>query len=370
MAILKMKQRLKILLISLFLISCSSVWAERIKDIASVKGVRSNPLVGYGIVVGLDGTGEPTVYATQEFREMLLKLGITMPTDIKVKLKNVAIVTVQAQLPPFAKPGQTIDVTVSSLGEAKSLRGGALIMTPLKGIDGKVYAIAQGNLVVGGFGAQGSDGSKVTINVPTTGRIANGATVEKGVGSSFNKGDFVTFLLDRPDFTTAKNLTNAINHTIGPGIAKALDAGSVKVSAPRELSQRVMYLSSLENINVSEADAPARVVVNSRTGTIVIGKNVTVSPAAISHGNLVVTIDESQQVSQPNALAQGNTAVTQQSQVTVDEEKPRMFLFSPGVSLKDIVAAVNAVGAAPGDIMAILEALKQANALHAELIVI
>lgn len=344
--------------------------AERVKDIATIKGVRSNPLVGYGIVVGLDGTGEPTVYAIQEFRTMLQKLGITLPSDIRVKLKNVAIVTVQAELPPFAQPGQTIDVTVSSLGEAKSLRGGSLIMVPLKGIDGKVYAIAQGNLVVGGFGAQGSDGSKVTINVPTTGRIPNGATVEKSVDSSFSKGDFITFLLKRPDFTTAKNLTNAINNIIGPGIARPIDASSIKVSAPRDVSQRVMYLSSLENIVVHEADAPARVVVNSRTGTIVIGQHVRVSPAAISHGNLVVTIDENQQVSQPNALAQGTTQTTQQSQVTIEQEPSRMFLFSPGVELKDIVAAVNAVGAAPGDIMAVLEALKQANALHAELIVI
>ncbi len=214
---------MKKIIVTLMVLLLSSVsFAERIKDIASVKGVRSNPLIGYGLVVGLNGTGEPTVYATQEFRTMLQKLGITLPSDIKVKLKNVAIVTVQAELPPFAKPGQTIDVTVSSLGEAKSLRGGSLIMSPLKGIDGKVYAIAQGNLVVGGFGAQGSDGSKVTINVPTTGRIANGAIVEKAVSSSFSEGDFITFLLDRPDFTTAKNLTNAINKIIGPGIARPI----------------------------------------------------------------------------------------------------------------------------------------------------
>ena len=344
--------------------------AERIKDIASVKGVRSNPLIGYGIVVGLDGTGEPTVYATQEFRSMLLKLGITMPSDLKVKLKNVAIVTIQASLPAFSKPGQTIDVTVSSLGEAKSLRGGSLLMTPLKGIDGNVYALAQGNLVVGGFGAQGSDGSKVTINVPTTGRIPNGAIVERSVKSSFDEGDFVTFLLNRADFTTAKNMANAINTIIGPGVAHPMDASTIKVSAPRNVSQRVMYLSSLENIIVNEADAPARVVVNSRTGTIVIGSNVRVSPAAVSHGNLIVTIDENQAVSQPAPFSSGDTKVVQQSQVEIEQEPARMFLFAPGVELKDIVAAVNAVGAAPGDIMAILEALKQADALHAELVVI
>ncbi len=352
------------------LIHISVANAERIKDISSIQGVRSNPLVGYGIVVGLDGTGEPTVYATQEFRTMLIKLGITMPSDLNVKLKNVAIVTIQAELTAFAKPGQTIDVTVSSLGEAKSLRGGSLIMAPLKGIDGKVYAIAQGNLVVGGFGAQGSDGSKVTVNVPTTGRIPNGAIVEREVVSPFSQGDFITFLLNRPDFTTAKNISNAINNLIGPGVAQPLDAGSVRVSAPRNTSQRVMYLSSLENILVNEADAAAKIIVNSRTGTIVIGKNVRVSPAAVSHGNLIVTIEENQVVSQPGAFSGGETAVTQQSQVQIEQEPSRMFLFSPGVELKDIVAAVNAVGAAPGDIMAILEALKQANALHAELIVI
>ncbi len=361
---------MKKILFILLLCMTQIVYAERIKDITSVEGVRSNPLIGYGIVVGLDGTGEPTVYATQEFRTMLLKLGITMPSDLKVKLKNVAIVTIQAQLPPFSKPGQTIDITVSSLGEAKSLRGGSLLMTPLKGIDGNVYALAQGNLVVGGFGAQGSDGSKVTVNVPTTGRIPNGAIVERAVKSPFDEGDFVTFLLNRPDFTTAKNLANAINKIIGPGIAHPMDAGSIKVSAPRNVSQRVMYLSSLENIHVTEAAAPARVVVNSRTGTIVIGSNVRVSPAAVSHGNLIVTIDENQLVSQPEPFSNGETTLVQQSQVQIEEEPSRMFLFAPGVELKDIVAAVNAVGAAPGDIMAILEALKQANALHAELIVI
>ncbi|RMH45290.1 MAG: flagellar basal body P-ring protein FlgI [Gammaproteobacteria bacterium] len=345
-------------------------WAERIKDIATVQGVRSNPLIGYGLVVGLDGTGEPTVYPTHEFRSMLLRLGITLPSNLNLKLKNVAIVTVQAELPPFARPGQTIDVTVSSLGEAKSLRGGSLLMTPLKGIDGQVYAIAQGNLVVGGFGAQGADGSKVTVNVPTTGRIPNGATIERTVPSPFDQGDFVTFLLKRPDFTTAKRMADAINQVVGPNVARPLDAGSVQVSAPRDRATRVMYLANLENITLTEASAPAKVVVNSRTGTIVIGQNVRVSPAAVAHGNLVVTIAENPQVSQPNPLAGGQTTVTQQSSVQVSEEQARVFLFAPGVQLKDIVKAINAVGAAPGDLMAILEALKQANALHAELVVI
>ncbi len=361
-------KRIAWLLVGLFALAVCR--AERIKDIASVQGVRSNPLVGYGLVVGLDGTGEPTVYPIQEFRSMLLRLGITVPSNLSLKLKNVAIVTVQAELPPFARPGQTLDVTVSSMGEAKSLRGGALLMTPLKGIDGQVYAIAQGNLVVGGFGASGADGSKISVNVPTTGRIPNGATVERAVESPFAKGDFVTFLLKRPDFTTAKRMAEAINRIVGPSVARPMDAGSIRVSAPLDQSARVMYLASLENIELSEAQGPAKVVVNSRTGTIVIGQNVRVSPAAVSHGNLVVTISENQQVSQPNPLSGGQTTVTQQSSIQVEQEKSRMFLFEPGVRLQDIVKAVNAVGAAPGDIMAILEALKQANALHAELVVI
>ncbi len=347
-----------------------SLFAERIKDISTVEGVRSNPLIGYGLVVGLDGTGEPTIFPNQEFRTMLLRLGITLPTSSNLKLKNMAIVTVQAEMEAFVRPGQTIDVTVSSVGEAKSLRGGSLLMTPLKGIDGQTYAIAQGNLVVGGFGALGTDGSKITVNVPTTGRIPSGAIIEKGIKSPFDQNDFVTFLLSRPDFTTAKNLSNAINQVVGPGIARPVDGGSVRVSAPRDYSQRVMFLSSIENLQVNEATAKARIVVNSRTGTIVVSSAVRVSPAAVSHGNLVVTITENQGVSQPNPLAAGETVQTEQSTIEIKQERNRMFLFSPGVELTDIVKAVNAVGAAPGDVMAILEALKQANALHADLVVI
>ncbi len=360
----------KILFIIVMILFSTNILAERIKDISSVEGVRSNPLVGYGLVVGLDGTGEPTVYPLQEFRAMLLRLGIVIPADVKFKLKNMAIVTVQAELTPFARPGQTLDVTVSSVGEAESLRGGSLLMTPLKGIDGQTYAIAQGSLVVGGFGAQGKDGSKITINVPTTGRIPSGGIVEKEVKSPFDQNDFITFLLDRPDFTTAKNISNSINRMVGPGIARPMDGGSVQVSAPRNHSQRVMFLSSLENLNVREATAPARIVVNSRTGTIVISNAVRVSPAAVAHGNLVVTISEQQAVSQPGPLSTGKTAITNNSSVDTNQEPTRMFLFNPGVDLKDIVKAVNAVGAAPGDIMAILSALKQAHALHAELVVI
>ncbi len=344
--------------------------AERIKDIASISGVRSNPLVGYGLVVGLDGTGEQTAYTQQSFKAMLSRFGITLPEGVNPKTKNVAAVAVHAELPPYAKPGQNIDITVSSIGEAKSLRGGALLMTPLRGADGQIYAIAQGNLVVGGFGVQGSDGSKITVNVPTTGRIPNGANVERASPHGFAETDYVTLNLHAPDFTTAKRLTDVVNRLLGGPAAQALDAGTVQIGAPRNPAERVVFMSVLENLTLETADPGARVVINSRTGTIVIGQHVRLKEAAVAHGNLTVTITEQQNVSQPNALAQGQTARTQQSNINVDEDGAHMFLFKKGVSLEEIVRAVNAVGAAPGDLMAILEALKQSGALQAELVVI
>lgn len=346
------------------------VRAERIKDLAQVEGVRSNPLIGYGLVVGLNGTGEQQSYTQQSFATMLSRFGITLPAGIAPKMKNVAAVAVHAELPAFMKPGQPIDVTVSSLGDAKSLRGGTLLMTPLRGVDGEVYAIAQGNLVVGGFGAEGSDGSKITVNIPTAGRIPNGATVERAVPAAFQEAEFLILNLHNPDFTTAKRLADRINTSFGPDVAMPADGASVRVRAPRDPGQRVMYLATLENLEFTPGDGPARVVVNSRTGTIVIGQHVRVKEAAVAHGNLVVTISESPQVSQPNPLAEGETVVTPQSDVNIQQENARMFVFQPGVSLDEIVRAVNAVGAAPGDLMAILEALKQAGALNAELVVI
>ncbi|MCO7226154.1 flagellar basal body P-ring protein FlgI [Pleionea sp. CnH1-48] len=345
-------------------------YAERIKDLASIQGVRSNALIGYGLVVGLNGTGEQTVYTAQTFKTMLSRFGITLPPGLNPKLKNIAAVAVHGELPAFAKPGQKIDVTVSSLGDAKSLHGGSLLLTPLKAIDGQIYAIAQGNLVVGGFGAQGSDGSKITINIPTAGRIPNGAMVERSVPNPFAEGSHLVFNLNQSDFTTARRLSKAINKMFGPNIAKPLDATSVKVSAPRDPSQRVAFLSVLENINVEPADTQSKIIINSRTGTIVVGKHVRVQEAAISHGNLVVTITENNQVIQPNPLADGETAVQQQADVDVELPDSRMFHFKPGVSLNELVQAVNAVGAAPGDLMAILEALKQAGAIQGELVVI
>tara|TARA_R110002050_G_scaffold268113_1_gene409995 strand:- start:47919 stop:49013 length:1095 start_codon:yes stop_codon:yes gene_type:complete len=344
--------------------------AERIKDLASIAGVRSNQLVGYGLVVGLDGTGDKTKFTGQSLRSMLRELGVTLPPGTDPKSKNVAAVTVHTDLPAFIKPGQTIDVTVSSLGDAKSLRGGSLIMTPLKGADGQIYAMAQGNLVVGGFGAEASDGSRITVNIPSAGRIPNGATVERTVGNAFNVGDQIVLNLHQPDFTTASRLTDSINHTLGRGTAHSIDASSINVNAPRDPSQRVPFLSLIENLELNPGEAAAKIVVNSRTGTIVIGQHVRVSPAAVTHGNLSVTISANTEVSQPNAFSNGETVTTPNFDIAVTAEDSRMFLFNSGVSLEDIVKAVNQVGAAPGDLVAILEALKQAGALRAELVII
>ena len=361
------------LLMLALLLATPLAQAERIKDLADVAGVRSNQLLGYGLVVGLDGTGDQTSqtpFTVQSLKSMLTQLGIAIPPGVNPQVKNVAAVTVSAVLPAFAKPGQGIDVTVSSIGNAKSLRGGTLLMTPLKGGDGEVYAVAQGNLVVGGFGAQGSDGSKITVNVPSVGRIPNGASVERVVANGFNEGNYLTLNLHRADFTTANRLSKAINDAIGPGSANALDGASVRVSAPLDSAQRVSYIAMLENLEVQPGEAAAKIIVNSRTGTVVIGQNVKVMPAAVSHGSMTVTISEQPTVSQPGPFSGGQTAVVPSSTVTISEDNKRMFLFDPGVDLQEIVRAVNQVGAAPGDLMAILEALKEAGALRAELIVI
>lgn len=350
------------------------VQAERLKDLVSIQGVRTNQLVGYGLVVGLNGTGDQTTqtpFTIQTFRNMLAQFDIQLPSNVgTIQLKNVAAVSIHADLPPFAKPGQVLDITVSSIGNAKSLRGGSLLMTPLRGIDGNVYAIAQGNLVVGGFDASGADGSRITVNVPSAGRIPSGATVERPVPSGFEQGSSLVLNLNRPDFTTAKNIVDQINELLGPGVAQALDGGSVRVSAPANVNQRVDYLSILENLEVAPGQAVAKVIINSRTGTIVIGQNVRVQPAAVTHGSLTVTISEDTTVSQPNPLSGGQTAVVPRSRVQAEQEARPMFKFAPGVTLDEIVRAVNQVGAAPGDLMAILEALKQAGALQADLIVI
>lgn len=351
-----------------------NVLAERIKDIASIDGVRSNQLVGYGLVVGLDGSGDQTTqtpFTVQSLKSMLAKLGVVVPANVNPQLKNVAAVMVHADLPAFIKPGQTIDVTVSSLGNAKSLRGGSLLMTPLKGADGQTYALAQGNLIVSGFGADGADGSSVTVNVPSAGRIPNGASVERAVLSPFSQDPFVVMNLNHPDFTTALRVANSINDKLGKGVARPIDGASIEIQSPLNPAEKVAFVSVVENLLVDPGLAPARVIINSRTGTVVIGSEVRLDPAAVAHGSLTVSISENFEASQPAPFARrGETVVTPNSEVTIEEEKSRMFLLDAGVTLNDLVTAVNKVGAAPGDLVAILEALERVGALHAKLIVI
>jgi flagellar P-ring protein precursor FlgI len=356
---------------------------SRVKDIASVAGIRSNQIVGYGIVVGLNGTGDGNVAATkQSMQSLMARFGLTVDANA-LDAKNTAAVMITADLPPFAKPGQKLDVTVSAMGKATSLRGGSLLMTQLVGADNETYAMAQGNLAVGGLGITGANGSNVSVNIPTVGRIPGGATVERTVATPFESAPAMLLNLHVPDFSTATRLARAIDRDLGKGTAYALDATTVRVAAPKDLNQRVAFMAAVEEIKVESAQPPARVIVNSRTGTIVIGEGVRVTPAAVSHGSLTVRIRESQNVSQPNAgvNVQGNnpgnapppggqTVVTQDSQIDVNQPPARTFLFAPGVQLSNIVDAINNVGATPSDLVAILEALKQAGALHADLIVI
>lgn len=352
-------------------VALSSAQGARLKDLATVQGVRSNQLVGYGLVAGLAGTGESnSKFTEQSFRSMLNNFGIKIPENINVKIADVAPVVVHADMPPFSKPGQTIDVTVSAIGEADSLRGGSLLQTMLRGIDGNVYAIAQGSLVVGGLGVEGADGSRVTVNTPTVGRIVNGATVEREIPNDFNLTDSITFNLDRADFTTAKNVADTINNIYGQGSALAQDAVSIRVSAPRDPSKRVEFLSALENLDIVEGIEDARIVVNSRTGTIVVGSNVRLRPVAVTHGGLTVTVNEDPQVSQPAPFSQGRTTVVPNSNIAVEEKQGRMFKLDTGTTLDDLVRAVNEVGLAPGDLMSVLEALDQAGAIEGRLVII
>jgi flagellar P-ring protein precursor FlgI len=354
---------------------------DRVKDMVSIGGVRTNQLVGYGIVVGLNGTGDGSVAATRQTMQSLLqRFGMSIPDINGIDAKNAAAVMVTAELPAFAKPGQKIDVTVSSMNKASSLRGGSLLITQLVGADNETYAVAQGNLAVGGLGITGKDGSSLTVNIPTVGRIPDGATVERMVASPFETSQSLMLNLNSPDFTNAMRLTAAINGNFGAGTAIALDATTVKVVAPRDIDRRVSFMAAIEDLMVTPSAPPARVIVNSRTGTIVISEGVRVTPAAVSHGSLTVRIKENLNVSQPaagvgvggrgNTNAAGQTVVTPDSQIVADQAPVRTFLFAPDVQLASIVDAVNAVGASPSDLVAILEALKQAGALHADLIVI
>lgn len=356
-----------------------SAHAERIKDITSIAGVRSNQLVGYGLVVGLAGTGDGgTGLTLQSMQAMVSRFGLVTGVE-GLNARNAAAVMVTTDLPPFVKPGQRLDVTVSTIGGAKSLRGGTLLMTPLLGADGETYGIAQGNLVVGGLGVEGQDNSSLVVNIPTVGRIPRGATAERMVESSFLETEHLILNLNRGDFTASANMAEAINNIFGPEVAIPLDANSVRVRAPQDPSQRVAFVSLLENIEVEPVEPPAQVIINSRTGTVVIGGNVRVTPAAVTHGSLTVRVNERLNVAQgatvvtnenQTIVAPGEPVVTPESTVDATEEPARAFVFDGGVSLSSLVDSINAVGASASDLVAILEALREAGALRAELIII
>ncbi|MGB7404511.1 MAG: flagellar basal body P-ring protein FlgI [Pacificimonas sp.] len=345
--------------------------AERIKDLGSFAGVRSNQLTGYGIVVGLAGTGDDNLpYLVESLKSTVSRFGLTLPPNVNPSAKNAAAVLVTAELPAFAKPGQTIDVTIGAIGKAKSLRGGTLILAPLFGADGQIYAMAQGSVIISGLGAEGRDGSRIQVNVPSSGRIPGGASVERLVSSPLSSSAALVFNLHRGDFSTANNVAARINAALGPGTATPLDAVSIQVSAPSVVQERVALIGLIESLEAERAAAAAKVIVNSRSGTVVIGQDVRISAAAVSHGSLVVRVDENLFPSQPAPFSDGETVVVPDSDVSVTEEGGRAFVFQPGVSLADLVKAINDVGAAPSDLVAILEALKQAGAMSAELVVI
>jgi flagellar P-ring protein precursor FlgI len=341
--------------------------AERIKDIANIDGIRTNQLVGYGIVVGLDNTGDNSPLTNQGLANLMGNLG--MATTQNLATKNAASVMVTAQLEPFVKPGQEIDVTVSALGGAKSLRGGTLLMTPLKGADGQIYAMAQGSLLVGGAGAS-AGGSSTQINHLSAGRIPSGATVERAVPSHVGQGDFIQLELKEMDFTTASRVTEAISRQFGRGTAIPLDGRVIRVKAPADPGERVAFLSQLENLNLNPGTPTPKVIINARTGSIVMNQLVEVDKCAIAHGNLSVTITAEPQVSQPNALAGGQTVVTQKADVQVKSDKGELMVLPTSASLNEVVKALNSVGATPQDLLAILQAMKAAGALKADLEII
>lgn len=341
-------------------------------DLVDVEGIRGNQLIGYGLVVGLDGTGDKNQvkFTSQSVTNMVKQFGVNLPANVDPKLKNVASVSITAEVPPNYAPGQTIDVTVAALGDAKSLRGGLLLMTPLHGVDGEVYALAQGSLVVGGLKAEGQSGSSVAINSANTGRIANGATIEREIPSDFTQRPEVFLNVRQPSFQTVSRVVDAVNARFGSGTATALNATRVALRAPVSSTQRMSFMAMLEAVEVQEGRSRPKVVFNSRTGTVVVGQGVRVKAAAVSHGTLTVTISENPQVSQPNAFGRGQTVVTPQSDVDVSQEKKPMFKWPEGTSLESIISTVNSLGATPDDVMSILQALEQAGALNAELVVI
>ncbi len=375
-----MYKSISVLLVLFKLILGTSLcYGDRLKDLTSIAGIRSNQLVGYGIVVGLNGTGDGNIGLTlQSMQSMVSRFGLVTDTS-GLNGANTAAVMVTADMSAFVKPGQTLDITVSTLGKANSLRGGTLLMTPLLGADGETYAIAQGNLVVGGLGVTGQDGSSVVVNIPTVGRVPRGATVEKLVETPFLRSDNIILNLHQGDFSTSLEVSNAINEIFGPDVAVPLDASSIKVRSPKDPSQKVAFVSLLENIEVEPSRPKAKVIVNARTGTIVIGGDVRVTPAVVTHGSMTVRVNEDQNVTPNNNVAMnsdqvvitpGDATVTPDTEIGVDEEVAKAFIFDPGVELSEIVESINAVGASASDLVAILEALREAGSLRAELIII
>ncbi len=345
-------------------------FAERLRDIGTFQGVRPNQLTGYGVVVGLQGTGDDNLaYLTQAMKGVSGRLGLNLPAGVAPGLKNAAAVIVTAELPAFAKPGQRIDITVSTLGKAKSLRGGALILTTLYGADGQIYAMAQGNLAVGGLGASARDGSMLTVNVPTVGRIADGATVERTVATGFDSGAELRFNLNQADFLTASRVRDAINAAY-PDYALIVDGVTISIAMPADNDARSSLMAAIEMIEIEPAETPARVIVNSRTGTVVINSAVRLSPAAISHGKLVVRIDEAPRVVQPEPFGNGRTAIEESSEITADQYGNRVTLMEGGANLSQIVDALNLLDVGASDLIVILEALKQAGALQAEMVIL
>jgi flagellar P-ring protein precursor FlgI len=370
-----------VLLTALASLLPSLAHADRVKDLVTVAAMRPNQLVGYGLVVGLEGTGDGTdvSFTVQSMRAMLSRLGVSLegaltdfeqaPARGRNNIQNVAAVMITAELPGMSKPGQKIDINVSAIGRAKSLRGGNLLLTSLRGIDGQVYALAQGPLTATGVEASAA-GSKVSIGVPTSARIPGGGIVERTIDTPFEKSDHVVLNLREPDFTTATAIVKSVNEKYGAGIARAIDPVSIAIRAPEDVSQRVAFISLVENLDVIPGEPPARVVVNARTGTVVISRNVKVSASAVSHGTISVRVSATNEVSQPNPLSQGQTAAVQNADISISDPRAPMFLFQPGVDLKQIVDAVNQVGATPSALIAILEALKNSGGLRAELIII
>ncbi|RBA25786.1 flagellar P-ring protein precursor FlgI [Herminiimonas fonticola] len=373
------RSTLSILRKSLRVIACSACLllpmashAERLKDLTSVQGVRQNQLIGYGLVVGLDGSGDQTTqtpFTVQSIVSMLQQMGINLPQGTNLQLKNVAAVMVTSSLPAFAQPGQTLDITVSSMGNAKSIRGGTLLMTPLKGADGQIYAMAQGNVVVGGVGAAAS-GSKAQINHLSVGRISAGATVERAVATALGQGDVIYLELKESDFSTASRVADAVNARFGPQTASAQDGRVIRVIAPPDNNARVAFLGALESINVTPAQVSAKVIMNARTGSVVMNQAVTLDSCAVSHGNLSVVINTQPVISQPAPFSGGQTVVAQQSQIEISKDPGKVILLKNSTSLAEVVKALNSIGATPQDLLAILQAMKASGSLRAELEII